>query len=91
MCIRDRLEGEKYEAEQQKPQFLEILKEVEALNREKKGKKDSLDELREKIRVASDEKARQMLQNQLKGLKADIEQNQQSVSYTHLDVYKRQI
>lgn len=71
------LEGEKYEAEQQKPQFLEILKEVEALNREKKGKKDSLDELREKIRVASDEKARQMLQNQLKGLKADIEQNQQ--------------
>lgn len=27
--------------------------------------------------MASDEKARQMLQNQLKGLKADIEQNQQ--------------
>ncbi len=71
------LDNKKFQAEQQKLRFQEASQEIKKLNEEKNAKIYQRNKLREKIRIASDQKARYMLQNQLQDIQANIEKNQQ--------------
>lgn len=71
------LENQKDQAEQQKPRLQDIVEEIEQLNREKTAKTEDVSVLREKIRRASHQKARQVTQRHLGELRTDISKNQQ--------------
>ena len=78
--VRDKhltLENQKDQAEQQKPRLQDIVEEIEQLNREKTAKTEDVSVLREKIRRASHQKARQVTQRHLGELRTDISKNQQ--------------
>lgn len=78
--VRDKhltLENQKDQAEQQKPRLQDIVEEIEQLNREKTAKTEDVSVLREKIRRASYQKARQVTQRHLGELRTDISKNQQ--------------
>lgn len=78
--VRDKhltLENQKDQAEQQKPRLQNIVEEIEQLNREKTAKTEDVSVLREKIRRASHQKARQVTQRHLGELRTDISKNQQ--------------
>lgn len=78
--VRDKhltLENQKDQAEQQKPRLQDIVEEIEQLNREKTAKTEDISVLREKIRRASHQKARQVTQRHLGELRTDISKNQQ--------------
>ena len=71
------LENQKDQAEQQKPILQEMVKKIEWLNGEKVAKTEAVIGLREKIRLASGQKARQINQKRFSELRADIAKNQQ--------------
>lgn len=71
------LENQKDQAEQQKPRLQEVVEKIEWLNGEKTTKMEDIIDLREKIRLASDQKARQINQKRFSELHADIAKNQQ--------------
>lgn len=73
------LESKKFLAEQQKPHLLEVTDEIDELNSEKALKEDSVKNLREKIRIASNQKAQQMRQSQLKDLRAEVTVKRQNL------------
>lgn len=78
--VRDKhltLENQKDQTEQQKPRLQDIVEEIEQLNREKTAKTEDVSVLREKIRRASHQKARQVTQRHLGELRTDISKNQQ--------------
>ena len=73
------LESKKFLAEQQKPHLLEVTDEIDELNSEKALKEDSVKNLREKIRIASNQKAQQMRHDQLKDLRAEVTVKRQNL------------
>ncbi len=73
------LENNKYQAERQKPTLQETIKNIERLNGEKAAKAYAVNELREKIRLASDQKARQFRQKRLYELHTDVMEKQQEL------------
>ena len=78
--VRDKyltLENQKDQAEQQKPQLQDIVEKIEQLNRERIAKTEDISVLREKIRLASQQKTRQLTQRHFSELRADITKNQQ--------------
>lgn len=74
---RLRLENDKYKADQLRPGLQEVVESIERLNGEKAIKTDAVNNLREKIRLASDQKVRIANQKQLKGLRLEVEKKQQ--------------
>lgn len=77
--IRERLslESDKYKAEQLRPGLQEVVESIDRLNGEKAIKTDAVNNLREKIRLASDQKVRIANQKQLNGLRLEVERKQQ--------------
>lgn len=73
------LEHQKDQARQQKPRLEEVVEQIEQLNEEKAEKTAAITSLREKIRLASDQKARQIKQKRLSELQTDIKKNQQTL------------
>lgn len=74
---RLRLESDKYKAEQLRPGLQEVVESIERLNGEKAIKTDAVNNLREKIRLASDQKVRIANQKQLNSLRLEVEKKQQ--------------
>ena len=74
---RLRLESDKYKAEQLRPGLQEIVESIERLNGEKAIKTDAVNNLREKIRLASDQKVRIANQKQLNSLRLEVKKKQQ--------------
>lgn len=77
--IRERLklESDKYKAEQLRPGLQEVVESIDRLNGEKAIKTDAVNNLREKIRLASDQKVRIANQKQLNSLRLEVEKKQQ--------------
>ena len=77
--IRERLklESDKYKAEQLRPGLQEVVESIDRLNGEKAIKTDAVNNLREKIRLASDQKVRIANQKQLNSLRLEVEKQQQ--------------
>ena len=78
--VRDKyltLENQKDQAEQQKPQLHGIVEEIERLNREKATKTEAVFDLREKIQLASGQKAREIKQKHFLELSEEIAKNKQ--------------
>lgn len=71
------LDNQKYQAEQQKQRLKEIIDDIEQLNSEKTSKTYEINDLREKMRFASEQKARQVNQKQFDELREDVAQKQQ--------------
>lgn len=71
------MEDQKDQAEKQKPRLQEIVETIERLNGEKAAKTETVINLRDKIRLASDQKARRINQQRFSELSADIDNNQQ--------------
>lgn len=57
------IEDQKYRAEKQKPRLREVVEKIEWLNGEKSAKAETITGLREKIRLASSQKARQIIRS----------------------------
>ena len=74
---RLRLENDKYKADQLRPGLQEVVESIERLNGEKAIKTDAVNNLREKIRLASDQKVRIANQKQLNSLRLEVEKKQQ--------------
>lgn len=74
---RLRLESDKYKAEQLRPGLQEVVESIDRLNGEKAIKTDAVNNLREKIRLASNQKVRIANQKQLNGLRLEVEKQQQ--------------
>ena len=74
---RLRLESDKYKAEQLRPGLQEVVESIDRLNGEKAIKTDAVNNLREKIRLASDQKVRIANQKQLNSLRLEVEKKQQ--------------
>ena len=74
---RLRLESDKYKAEQLRPGLQEVVESIDRLNGEKAIKTDAVNNLREKIRLASDQKVRIANQKQLNSLRLEVERKQQ--------------
>lgn len=74
---RLRLESDKYKAEQLRPGLQEVVESIDRLNGEKAIKTDAVNNLREKIRLASDQKVRIANQKQLNSLRLEVEKQQQ--------------
>ena len=78
--IRDdclELENQKAEAERQRPRLQELVEKIERLNEEKAAETENVLRLREKIRLASGQKARQMNRQRYSEMLGDIAGNQQ--------------
>ncbi len=78
--VRDRyltFENKKDQAEQQRPRLRDIVEKIEQLHGERTAKTEAVSVLREKIRRASDQKARQIRQRRFSELRTDISKNQQ--------------
>ena len=73
------IEDQKYRAEKQKPRLREVVEKIDRLNGEKSAKAETITGLREKIRLASSQKARQINQKHFSELRADIAKYQQSL------------
>lgn len=73
------LEEQKDQAEKQKPRLQEVIEKIEQLNEEKASKEEIITDLREKIRLASNQKARRINQKRLSELREDIDKNQQNL------------
>ncbi len=73
------LEAQKDQAEQQKPRLYEVVGKIQQLNDEKATKTESLTDLREKIRFASSQKARQINQRRFSELQADIDKTRRDL------------
>lgn len=71
------MEDQKDQAEKKKPRLQEIVETIERLNGEKAAKTETVINLRDKIRLASDQKARRINQQRFSELHADIDNNQQ--------------
>lgn len=72
-------EDEKDQAERLKPQLQELVEEIEKLNEERAAKTKNVVELREQIRLASDQKARRSNQLRFAELRDEIAGNQQNL------------
>ncbi len=70
-------EHQKNQAEGQKPRLQEVIADIEHLNGERAAKTNAVNNLREKIRLASNQKARQISQKQLDELHMDIAKHRQ--------------
>lgn len=71
------LEEQKDQAEKQKQRLQEVIEKIEQLNEERASKSETITGLREKIRLASSQKARRINQKRLSELRGDIDKNQQ--------------
>lgn len=70
-------EHQKNQAEGQKPRLQEVVADIEHLNDERAAKTNAVNNLREKIRLASSQKARQISQDHLNDLLMDIAKHRQ--------------
>lgn len=78
--VRDKyltLENQKDQAEQKKPRLQDIVEKIEQLKGERIDQAEAVSDLREKIRRASHQKARQITQKHFSELRTDITKNQQ--------------
>lgn len=78
--VRDKyltLEKQKDQAEQQKPQLQEIVKKIEQLKGERIAQTEAVSSLREKMHLASDQKARQISQKRFLEVRTDVSKNYQ--------------
>ena len=78
--VRDKyltLENQKDQAEQKKPRLQDIVEKIEQLKGERIDQAETVSDLREKIRRASHQKARQITQKRFSELRTDITKNQQ--------------
>ena len=73
------LESKKFLAEQQNVTLQETIDKIEELNAERILKTDSIKELRDKIRMASDQKARQMRQEQFRARREEVDKKQRAL------------
>ena len=69
------LDAQKFQAEQQKPQLHRLNEEIEALRSKMEAKTNAVHTLREKIRLASDQKSRSALQKQQQELLDSMEKS----------------